>query len=429
MKKFLITFLLILSSLILLSCSKTAAPLKPVKVEVKQIDGVYQLVRGGEPFYIKGAGGSSRLKALAKHGGNSLRTWSTRNAQAVLDSAELLGLTVLMGLHVERERHGFDYNDTAAVNQQFKRLKKEIIKYKDHPALLGWGIGNELNLRYTNKKVWNAVNDIAKMIHEVDGNHPATTMLAGIGKEEIDYIKEHCKELDFLCIQYYADVINVQQRVADAGWEGPYAITEFGATGHWEVQRTEWDVAIEQTSTERAELMIERYEKAIKMDTTQCLGSYVFLWGQKQERTPTWYGLFLETGEEMESIDVMQYLWTGSWPENRVPQIFDVLLQGKTRYDNIYLKAGQQVSVKFRSNDFENDRLKVNAEVLPESTDLGDGGDYESRPKTIKGLIVKETFNEVIFKTPKETGTYRIFVYIKDGHNNAAAANVPFYVK
>ncbi len=429
MKSILRISVLVIFGFIIFACSKENSALKPVKVEVKQIEGTYHLFRGGKPFYIKGAGGSSRISDLARHGANSLRTWNTRNAQAILDSAQLHGITVLMGLHVERERHGFDYNDDAAVKQQLERLKKDIEKYKDHPALLGWGIGNELNLRYTNKKVWNAVNDIAKMVHDVDGSHPAATMLAGIGKDEIDYIKKHCTELDFLCIQIYADVINIRQRVAEAGWEGAYAITEWGATGHWEVPRTEWDAAIEQTSSERAELMKERYEKAIKADTTQCLGSYVFLWGQKQERTPTWYGLFLESGEEMESIDVMHYLWTGSWPQNRVPQIFDVTLQGKTRYDNIRLNSDQQVSLKFCSNDFENDALKIDAEILLESTDLGDGGDYELRPQTLAGLIIKESVNEVIFKTPKESGAYRIFVYIRNGHNNAATANVPFYVK
>ena len=49
-----------------------------------------------------------------------------------------------------------------------EKLREEVLKYKDHPALLAWGIGNELNLQYKNPKVWNAVNDIAKMIHEVD---------------------------------------------------------------------------------------------------------------------------------------------------------------------------------------------------------------------------------------------------------------------
>lgn len=403
---------------------------KPLTVEVKKVDGAYKLFRAGKPYYIQGAGcESGKISALAEHGANSLRTWSTRKAVAVLDSAQKYNLTVLLGLHVERERHGFDYNDEKAVQAQFVRLKKEVELYKDHPALLAWGIGNELNLRYTNKKVWKAVNDIAAMIHEIDGNHPATTMLAGIGKEEVDYIKEHCPELDFLSIQMYADIINLPQRLAEAGWNGPYAVTEWGATGHWEVPKTEWGAPIEQTSTERAEAVKQRYEKGIKPDTIQCLGSYVFLWGQKQERTPTCYGLFTENGEAMESIDVMQYLWTGQWPNNRVPRIFDVLLEGKTRYDNIRLNAGQPVILTFRRHDLENDLLTIDAEVLPESTDLGDGGDYESRPQTLTGLIEERQPDQVVFKTPEKSGAYRVFVYIRDGHNHSATANVPFYVE
>jgi len=43
----------------------------------------------------------------------------------------------------------------------------------------------------------------------------------------------------------------------------------------------------------------------------------VFSLGQKQERTPTWYGMFLSSGEATETVDVMEYIWTGRWPEIR----------------------------------------------------------------------------------------------------------------
>ena len=61
--------------------------------------------------------------------------------------------------------------------------------------MLIWAIGNELNLRATNPKVWDAVNDISKMIHEIDPNHLTTTTLAGISKQEVDYIKERCDQI------------------------------------------------------------------------------------------------------------------------------------------------------------------------------------------------------------------------------------------
>ena len=51
----------------------------------------------------------------------------------------------------------------------------------------------------------------------------------------------------------------------------------------------------------------------------QIVGNYVFLWGQKQERTPTWYGLFTPEGEATESVDVMTYLWTGAWRKTGPP--------------------------------------------------------------------------------------------------------------
>ncbi|RQW01044.1 MAG: hypothetical protein EH225_09895, partial [Calditrichaeota bacterium] len=73
----------LLLALIFLVCSgEKKGNDRPVKVEVREIDGTYRLFRGEQPYYIQGAGGGlDKMSELAKHGGNSLRTWSTRNAQ------------------------------------------------------------------------------------------------------------------------------------------------------------------------------------------------------------------------------------------------------------------------------------------------------------------------------------------------------------
>lgn len=65
---------------------------QPVKVEVVEKEGGYQLLRGGKPYIVKGAGiDSLHLESLAAHGGNSLRTWSVddgnETAQQLLDRA------------------------------------------------------------------------------------------------------------------------------------------------------------------------------------------------------------------------------------------------------------------------------------------------------------------------------------------------------
>ncbi|MGZ0015773.1 glycoside hydrolase family 2 TIM barrel-domain containing protein [Yeosuana sp. AK3] len=405
---------------------------KPVKVEVTQINGKYQLLVNEKPFYIKGAGLEfGKISSLAEHHGNSFRTWRTNNGKQtgkeVLDAALKNNLMVTMGIDVARERHGFDYNDEKAVKAQYERIKKEVLELKDHPALLIWAIGNELNLRATNPKVWNAVNDISRMIHEIDPNHPTTTTLAGMSQQEIQYIKERCPDIDILSVQLYGSIVKLPKLLKDFGWKGPYIVTEWGATGHWEVPKTSWNAPIEENSTVKAANYLKRYQIAIESDTTQCLGSYVFLWGQKQERTPTWYGLFLEDGKETESVDVMHYLWNKEWPINRTPQIRSFYINDKTSYDSVKINTESTVTAEVTVTDFENDAIEYQWEVLRESTDLKDGGDKEERPETIK---LKTTTNQngvLEFQAP-QPGHYRLFVYASDGNNQAATANIPFMV-
>jgi hypothetical protein len=406
---------------------------KQAKVELKNNNGQFQMYVDSKPFFIKGAGLEfGNIESVAKHGGNSFRTWRTENGQKsgkeVLDEALKHGLMVTMGIEVARERHGFDYDDAAAVNEQLERIKQEVIALKDHPALLMWGIGNELNLRYTNPKVWDAVNDISKMIHKVDPNHLTTTMLAGISKKEVDHIKERSTDLDLLCFQIYGDLIKLPKLVKESGWEGAYIVSEWGATGHWEVPKTAWGVPIEENSTIKAANYLARYNGGIAADPTQCIGSYVFLWGQKQERTPTWYGIFLEDGSETESVDVMHYIWNNTWPDNRAPQIQSFQINNKTAYDNVIVKANTECVVNIKMQDFENDELNYGWEILYESTDLKDGGDFEKRPKAVDFVIISNSDGNLVFKAPNEKGVYRLFAYVKDGKNHTATANIPFKV-
>jgi hypothetical protein len=411
--------------------SKNAEKEGPRKVEVKENDGRYRLFVDGEEFYIKGAGLEfGDIEALAAHGANSFRTWRTDNGRQsgkeVLDLALENGLMVMMGIDIDRERHGFDYNNEEEVRKQLERVKAEVMMLKDHPALLAWGIGNELNLHATNMKVWNAVNEISEMIHSIDPNHPTTTMLAGINKHEIDYIKEHCTDLDFISVQFYADIENLQIRLNQAGYDGPYVVTEWGATGHWEVPPTAWGAPVEQTSREKGNAFIHRYQVAIEADPERCMGSYVFLWGQKQERTPTWYGMFLENGHSTETVDAMHNVWNGEWPDNRCPTLDSLRINGQKIYDNVTLKPGENFTAFAAARDYEGEQLTYRWEIMPESTDLGDGGDYESRPETLLNSMGEA---EMTIDAPKTEGAYRLFVYVNDGHDHSATANFPFLVK
>ncbi len=404
---------------------------KPSKItEIKKTkQGGYQLYFNGSPFYIKGAGlGNGNIQELATYGANALRTWSADNAKAVLDEAHKYGLKVMMGLWVGLERHGFDYNDEEAVKKQYEDIKKTVLELKDHPALLLWGVGNELNHESKNPKVWDAVNDISKMIHEVDPKHLTTTSLAGIDKKHVDLINERASDLDFISTQLYAGIEVLPRLIKESGYKGPVLITEWGATGYWEVPKTTWGAPIENNSSVKADHYMKRYRKAIE-NQNKIIGSFVFLWGQKQERTSTWFGLFMPDGNATESLDVMHLIWKGEWPQNRSPRLKDFKLEGKTAYENIIIAPGNNYSAIVTAEDPDGDDLTYHWEIREESKSTKSGGDKEYVPEIVEDLFHNSNDAVSGFKAPKKEGAYRIYISVKDGHGHTAHANIPFLVQ
>lgn len=399
-----------------------------VKVSVEKGNDGYYLTRNNEPYYIKGAGGTSNLDELIYLGGNSIRTWSIDDAEEILDKAHKKGLTVMMGLWVQHERHGFNYDDKVAVRKQLDHFTSIVNKFKDHPALLLWGIGNEVDLFYSNTKVWDAIQDIAAMIHEVDPNHPTSTVTAGLDSTEVQLIMEKAPDIDIYGINTYGDIGQVPTDIKKFGWTGPYIIAEWGPNGHWEVAKTEWGVPLEQTSTEKAASYYMRYTNFIAKDSQQCIGSYVFLWGQKQETTSTWYGLFTADGKPTEPLDELYKVWRKSSPPNSSPSVKNLTLNEMYPEDNIYLKSGDRYQAKLEYFDPDSEKVKVEWFVYPESNAQSAGGDFESALQPELGVLKKKSNSQAELIAPKKEGAYRLFVFISDKGNRTAYANIPFYV-
>ena len=171
-----------------------------------------------------------------------------------------------------------------------------------------------------------------------------------------------------------------------------------------------------------------RYERGIAADTTHSIGSYAFLWGEKQETTPTWYGIFTPGGFETEVLDELQYLWTGAYPDNRAPAITDYTANGEDRYASVTIDARERLDFLATVADPEGDDLRYEWELLPESTDIRAGGDAEERPDAVKPDIIRSEGGSLAIRAPRAEGPYRMFVYAYDGNGNVATANFPFHV-
>ena len=422
--------------LLLLLCSFLSfakEPVKPVKVEVKKVPDGWVLLRGGKPYYVYGVGGHGHLDLLKKLGGNSVRTWSadTLATTSIRADAQRLGLTIAAGLWLGHERHGFRYDDPAQVKKQFDDAIAAVEKFKNEPTILVWGIGNEMEGDGTNPAIWKAVNDIAREIHRRDPNHPTMTVIAGTGKDavKLENFMKYCPDVDILGINSYGGMATLIDEVRAKKLDRPFIATEFGPIGWWERPRTSWGAPLEQTSTEKADTYEKSYQHSVKGAGRLALGSYAFVWGNKQERTHTWFGLLVPNAkggvDRTAVVDVLSRAWTGKWPADRAPLTSPI----RTDVDRKEVTPSSEWTATISAKDPDGDSLVYEWEVREETHDAKEGGDPEAVPPAHPEAIVKANGAAVSFRAPNQPGAYRLFVAVRDGRGGAATANVPFYVK
>lgn len=397
----------------------------PIPVRVEKTGQGYTLLRGGEPYFVRGAGGHRELARLAEAGANSIRTWHIDNARAILDDAHAHGLTVHMGIWIGHPRHGFDYGNADAVAKQREMVRDAVRDLKDHPALLAWGVGNEVELMSDPDLVFPELNELAKIVKSIDPNHPTAVVIAGGEPEKIRSFIEHCPDVDLLGVNSYAaDIRGVPGTLRGHGYDGPYLVTEWGPRGHWQSPTTGWGAPIEQTSSEKAASFRMGYEAAIASQPDRCLGSYVFLWGNKQEKTATWYGMILPTGETTETLDAMTTLWTGDEPERHAPTIGVI----KSPVSQSVVAPGSAIRARVEARDADGDDLSYEWLIVAESQVVSAGGDPEKTLREYPELTHRSNASARL-NAPGEAGEYRLFVTVRDGTGRAATANTPFKVE
>ena len=404
--------------------SAQAAP-ATVKV-VRDGSGRCQLLRDGKPYFIRGAGGNDDrfLPALAAAGGDSLRLWGDDHLGETLDKAAELGLTVAAGIWLPQLRQGFNYHDAAAVAGLREHVRKTVERFREHPALLIWALGNEVeDPQGADAAVWTAINDLAALVKQLDPRHPVMTVIAEVGGEKIPNLHRLCPALDIVGINTYAGAATVGERYAKAGGTKPYVVTEFGPPGIWEIGKNAIGAYPEPSSTEKAEIYTRAYRGAVLAQPQLCLGSYVFLWGQKQEVTATWFSLFLADGTRLAPVDVMTEFWTSRPPANRCPEIKKLEFQGAAA-----VAPGATVEAALTVSDPEGDPLKTVWLLQRDPEAFGNGGDMEQVPPAFPEAVIQGSATGAKVRLPGASGLYRLFVTVRDNHGGGAVANLAIRV-
>lgn len=398
----------------------------PSQVAVRQVAGHWTLIVNGKPFTIKGAGGDGSWTALSQAGGNAVRTWGADTAGADLAKAQQAGVKVMVGIWLGHKEHGFKYDDPAQVQKQFEQARAVIEKYKNNPAVLMWGIGNEMEGydQGDDPKVWTAVEDIAHMAHQVDPNHPTATVIAEIGGQKVPAIDRMCPSIDIVGINSYAGCSSVYDRYVKQGGTKPYVITECGPPGTWESPKTPWDKPIELTSTQKEAWYEKAYTSNVIGHPDLCLGCFSFLWSHKQEATATWFGMFLPDGTKVGAVDVMQKVWSGKPASHTCPRISKLTVDGDPAVD-----PGATLDAHVVASDPQGDQVKTTWSLAGDNGATGLNGDKEDVPDTVAGAITSSNDAGAVVKMPTTPGAYRLFVIVRNLHGGAAVANVPLRVR
>ncbi len=416
------------------SCSEAtedAQHTSPSVVKTEQTKSKqWQLLKNGEPYSICGGGGQEKIALFAQLGGNSLRTWglthleeTDRHGRDLLDRAHEQGLSVAAGIWVGHPRHGFDYNDNSQVETQRQHVREIVRRYKDRPALLIWGLGNEVEMQQSPEnypQIFGELNALAQIIKEEDPNHPVMTSIVGADPQKIKALMKYYPELDILGINAYGSARHVPKKIKLSGWDGPYVLTEFGPNGPWEREKTSWGVPTEPTPLEKIEMYNSSYEA--NAASPQCLGSYAFRWGAKQEFTATWFGLLLATGEKTPPVDHLVHGWTGKWPENRSPVITSI----KSDFIEKEVRIRSKHTLRIQATDADDDELTLSAWVMEEASETKVGGDAEEIPNRVENCFQATTPETMTFKAPSEKGNYRAFIKASDLKGGACVYSFPF---
>ncbi|MEZ4886200.1 MAG: glycoside hydrolase family 2 TIM barrel-domain containing protein [Chitinophagales bacterium] len=401
---------------------------------IEKTENGWTLLVKGKPFAVKGVtfgydknveNYESYFQDLQFLGVNTIRLWATNeNTKQLLDVAHAHGIRVMIGIWMRHGRPGmedddsFNYlEDNQGMEKMYLNAIQTVEKYKDHPAVLMWGVGNEVYLNMSTdaeKKAYSLLLEkIASQIKQLDSNHPIASVEAWTFG--IDWWQKWVPSIDIYGINCYGSGANfLPEELAKKGVKKPYVITEFGVTGEWDIQEEKNGIKIEPTDHQKYEAITNGYQNWIKNQAT-CLGVYVFHYGNGNDFASPW---LLTHHRKMYRPQywAIREAYTGNKPTNNVPRIENFVLPDSK------LNSGMWVPVSLSISDTENEEIEVDFFYNQRTGS-------RKRRNQINPLLYRGNLQEGFeIQLPNEDGAIKVYVNAKDTFNNVGVASTSIVV-
>jgi len=309
-----------------------AAPLGAAVV-IEGEKGTWSLEVDGKPFEVKGVGcgvyrgkGGEDYLLLAKEmGANVVRTWGTdQGTQEYLDRAAELGLKVIAGIWINYVTDDGDFSyryDKKYMWAKRREIISYVTRFRDHPAVLMWGLGNEAIFFTKDEEERRALcgflEEMAQIIHRVDTEHPV--LYASASMTAFKYLAQDVPSLDVIGVNEYGSIRSTHGSWKDNGFDVPYLFTEYGPFLSTDRPRDANRRASEPQDYQKAMIYRSLTEQIWEFSGYN-LGGVAFHLGETSQESMTWWNLN-EGGEKRESFWTMRQLYSGEKSPCRCPRL------------------------------------------------------------------------------------------------------------
>ncbi len=410
--------------LIMCFCFKTNAQTTIVKN-----DSIWSLQVDGKLFDVKGvtfgheddvANYNTYFKDLQSLGVNTIRTWATgKNTSKLLDAAQKHDIKIMIGIWMRHGRPGmedddsFNYlEDVEGMEVMYKNALEVVNTYKDHPAVLTWGVGNEVYLNMETDEEKEAYSKLLERIcsdiKKIDKNHPITSVEAwNFG---LDWWQKYVPSLDIYGLNSYGAGANfLAEELKKRNIDKPYVITEFNVTGEWDIKNERNGVKIEPSDQEKYNTIVNGYTKWIQSKTS-CLGVYVFHYNNGNDFASPW--LFTHhRGLYRPTYWGIRKAYTGQEPTNAIPKINSFELPKTISKSNTWIPVTLDVT------DVENETLAITFHYNQRTGS-------RKRRSQINPLVHRGSIAEGFeIQVPEEHGALKVYVNVQDTFNNVGIAS------
>ena len=391
-----------------------------------------------ETFQIKGVCGETDLVRLASMGVNTLRGYTIGEPAAMrkkLDQVHRLGMKMIVsewmphqGDNKSKDGYIWTFDYHVKGDQMVENLIQKIDGIGDHPAILMWGLGNEVHLDEPYLRV---VNRMSEAIHKRFPLHLTSLTMINAKPEAIAAVKKFAPDLDVLGIQSYSrGAVRGAIKKTEELWGKPFYMSEFNTNGPWNFGKTEWGVEFDEPVTRKVSDLKDCY--AAIDASPLCIGSTIFVWAAYSAGDrPTYFSLLLEPNPELPKktdsfdhllitpqVDVMTEHFTGKPIKgNRAPVLSKLEFEGGEK--SRVVKPGEPIPVRFAAEDADGDKLGFVFWILQAKA---------SKVKTLAGPFPQASSGTGVITAPNTPGEYLLMVYAKDNKGGASACTLPFKV-